>query len=169
MVIALVLTLILGTILLRMTWLNKNHVADIIQGYLTTTDQSLSGDQSVVLAKQIRKPKWNRHFYLSYLLVGVLVVRYLFSLFGNMKFPHPFKKQLSLKVKFQKWIYLIFYVLVTISIITGLIIEFGSGDFVKPMKIVHKLSLHYLIPFIVIHLTGVLVKWYLDRKIKPTL
>lgn len=96
-------------------------------------------------------------------------MRYLFSLFGNMKFPHLFKKQLSLKVKFQKWIYLIFYVLVTISIITGLIIEFGSGDFVKPMKIVHKLSLHYLIPFIVIHLTGVLVKWYLDRKIKPTL
>lgn len=71
-----------------------------------------------------------------------------------------------MKVKFQNWIYIIFYICLTISLVTGFIIEFGSGDFRATMKIVHKLSLYYLIPFIAIHLSGVFLKSYQDSKLK---
>ncbi len=170
--IALTLTLIIGTIFLRMTWLDKNNVADIIQGYLSTTDQSLSRDQAVVLAKQIRQPMWDWHWYLGYFLTGLLAIRFSLSLFGKMEFPHPFRKHLPLSKKFQAWVYFIFYICVSISLITGLILEFGSGDFIKPIKVVHKLSLYYLIPFIVIHLGGVLAAWYKKEReggLSPTL
>jgi hypothetical protein len=47
---------LLATIFLRLTWMNKNNVADIIKEYLSTTDQSLNDDQLIQLAKKIRQP-----------------------------------------------------------------------------------------------------------------
>lgn len=57
--IAINMLLLLVTIFLRLTWMNKDNVADIIQNYLATKDQTLSRDELIVLAKQIRKPMWD--------------------------------------------------------------------------------------------------------------
>ena len=54
--IAITFMLLLFTIFLRLTWMNKNNMADIIQTYLQGTDQSLSDAQLISLAKQIRNP-----------------------------------------------------------------------------------------------------------------
>jgi cytochrome b561 len=74
-----------------------------------------------------------------------------------MKFANPLNKQLSLKIKFQYWVYLIFYACLAISLITGLIIEFGPKNMKNFMEEIHVLSIYYLIPFIIIHLGGVLI------------
>jgi hypothetical protein len=66
--IAICTILLLVTIFLRMTWMNKDHVADIIQNYLADKNTSLSRDELIVLAKQIRKPMWVWHIYLGYVL-----------------------------------------------------------------------------------------------------
>ncbi|MFB9055696.1 cytochrome b/b6 domain-containing protein [Mariniflexile ostreae] len=158
--IALCVTLIIGSIFLRMTWLNKNDIADVIQGYLQSAEQSLSRDQIIILAKKIRQPMWNWHFYIGYFLTGLVAIRFLLSLFWKTEFPNPFIKQLPIKIKFQNWVYIIFYICLTISLISGFIIEFSSGDFKALIKVVHKLSLYYLIPFIIIHLGGIFVKSY---------
>ena len=47
--IAVSFVLLLITIFLRLTWMNKYNVAAIIQGYLSGTDQVLSQDQLIVL------------------------------------------------------------------------------------------------------------------------
>jgi cytochrome b561 len=154
--IALCMLLLAFTIFLRLTWMNKEHVADIIQNYLATTDQSLSRDQLIVLAKQIRKPMWNWHIYFGYALVGLYSVRMILPFFGQMKFSNPFNKQLAPKVKFQYWVYLIFYGCVAISLITGLIIELGPKNLKKPVEEIHVLSIYYLIAFMIIHIGGVL-------------
>jgi len=39
--------------------MNKYNVATIIDNYLIGTDQVLSQDQLIVLAKKIREPMWN--------------------------------------------------------------------------------------------------------------
>ena|SRR5690606_12130940 len=61
--IAITFLLLLITIFLRLTWMNKENMADIIQNYLNGTDQSLSRDQLIILSKQIRKPMWDWHIY----------------------------------------------------------------------------------------------------------
>jgi cytochrome b561 len=155
--IAISMLLLLITIFLRLTWMNKNHVADIIQNYLSTTDQTLSRDQAIILAKKIRKPMWDWHIYIGYVLVGLYSIRLLLPFFGQMQFSNPLKKELTVKAKFQYWVYLIFYACVAISLITGLIIEFGSENLKKPMEEIHVLSIYYLLAFIFLHLGGVIL------------
>ena len=153
--IAICMTLLLVTIFLRLTWMNKNNVALIIQDYLATTDQKLTQDQLITLAKKIRKPMWDWHIYIGYVLVGLYSIRIALPFFGQMKFSNPFNKDLSIKEKFQYWTYLIFYVCVVISLITGLIIVLGPKNLKEPMEEIHVLSIYYLLAFIVIHLSGV--------------
>jgi len=162
--IAITFLLLLITVFLRLTWMNKENVADIIQTYLGSTDQSLSREQLIVLAKQIRKPMWDWHIYLGYVLTGLFSLRFLLPFFGTMKFQNPLVKNLSIKQKFQKWTYIIFYVCVVISLITGLIIELGPKDLKKPMEEIHILSIYYLIAFIVIHVGGVIIAEFTSDK-----
>lgn len=156
--------LLLITIFLRLTWMNKYNVAAIIQDYLSDTNQALSQDQLISLAKKIRQPMWNWHIYIGYVLTGLISLRFILPLFGHMKFQNPFAKNLSIKEKFQKWIYIIFYGCVVISLITGLIIEFGPIEFKKPMEEIHVLGIYYLIGFIVLHVAGVLIAEFTDQK-----
>lgn len=155
--IALSMIFLLLTIFLRLTWMNKENVADIIQNYFASTDMKLSREELIVLAKQIRKPMWNWHIYTGYILIGLFCLRLTLPMFNNMKFANPLGKQRSLKVKFQYWVYLIFYACLTISLITGLAIEFGPKKMKNIMEGIHVLSIYYLIPFLIIHLGGVLI------------
>lgn len=154
--IATCILLLLVTIFLRLTWMNKSNMAEIIENYLSTTDQSLSYDQAIMLAKKIRQPMWDWHLYFGYVLVGLFSIRMFLPLFGQMKFSSPFDKSLSMKEKFQNWVYLIFYACVATSLITGLVIVFGPRDIKHSMETVHVLSIYYLLAYIVIHFTGIL-------------
>lgn len=153
--IAICMTFMLITIFLRMTWMNKNHVALIIQDYLSTTNQSLSQDQLIMLAKKIRKPMWDWHIYTGYALVGLYSIRMALPFFGQMKFSNPLNKDLGFKEKLQYWSYLVFYACVAISLTTGLIIVLGPKNLKESMEGIHVLSIYYLLGFIVIHLSGV--------------
>jgi len=162
--IAICMLLLLLTIFLRLTWMNKNNVSDIIQDYLATTNVSLSEDETILLAKKIRKPMWDWHIYLGYALVGLYSIRMLLPFFGHMKFSNPFRKELSSKTKFQYTLYIIFYICVAISLITGLIIEFGPKTLKKSMESIHELSIYYLLGFIVLHIGGVLYAEFTTNK-----
>lgn len=162
--IAITFMLLLFTIFLRLTWMNKNNMADIIQTYLQGTDQSLSDAQLISLAKQIRKPMWDWHIYLGYILAGLFALRFTLPLFGTMKIQNPLVKSLSLKQKFQKWTYIIFYVCIVISIVTGLIIQLGPKDLKASMESIHVLGTYYLIAFIAIHLGGVFIAEFTTDK-----
>jgi len=144
--------------------MNKEHVADIIQNYLSSTDQSLSREQIIVLAKQIRQPMWTWHIYLGYTLVGLYSIRLILPFLGQMKFRNPLNKNLPSKVKFQYWVYVVFYAGVGISLITGLIMELGPKSLEKTMEEIHVLSIYYLITFIAIHIGGVLLAEFTNQQ-----
>lgn len=162
--IAISFMLLLITIFLRLTWMNKHNVAAIIQDYLSSTDQVLAQEQLIVLAKKIRQPMWNWHIYIGYVLTGLFSLRFILPLFGQMKFQNPFVKNLTLKEKIQKWTYLIFYLCVVVSLATGLVIEFGSRNLKEPMEEIHVLSIYYLIGFIILHLGGVFIAEFTNQK-----
>ena len=156
--IAFTFLLLLLTIFLRKTWMEKNHVAGIIQAFLADNGYAaLSEDDAIVLAKKIRKPMWNWHIYFGYVLTGLYCIRLAVPFFGEMKFASPFKVGLDMKTKFQYWVYLVFYVCTAISLITGLFIEFGPKNLKDPMEEIHVLSLYYLLGFMVLHFGGVLL------------
>lgn len=150
--------LLLITIFLRKTWMEKNHVAEIIQAFLADKGHAaLPEDDAILLAKKIRKPMWDWHIYLGYVLTGLYCIRLAVPFFGEMKFASPFKAGLDAKTKFQYWVYLIFYVCTAISLITGLIIELGPKEYKKPMEEIHELSLYYLLAFMILHFGGILI------------
>jgi cytochrome b561 len=162
--IAICLLLILLTIFLRSTWLSRDHIAAIIKGYLATTDQSLSEEHIMAIARKIRKPMWDWHIYLGYTMVGLYSIRMLLPLIGEMKFSNPFTKGLSLKIKIQYWSYWIFYFCVAISLSTGLLMEFGPKSINELMEEIHVLSIYYLLAYIVLHLGGVFWAEFTDQK-----
>jgi cytochrome b561 len=162
--IAISLLLLLITIFLRLTWMNKYNMAAIIQDYLSDTDQVLSQDQRIALAKKIRQPMWDWHIYIGYVLVGLFSIRFLLPTFGYMAIQNPFSKNLSLKVKFQRWVYLVFYACIIVSLTTGLIIVLGPKELKKPMEEIHVLGVYYLVAYIVIHLAGVLIAEFTAEK-----
>lgn len=162
--IAISFTLTLITIFLRLTWMNKFNMAEIIGNYLSKNDVALSQDQLIVLAKQIRQPMWDWHIYLGYVLTGLFLIRFTLPFFGEMKFQNPLYKNATTKEKLQKWIYIIFYICVVISLITGLIIKFGPKEFKKSMESIHELSIYYLVAFIVLHLAAVLYAEFTNDK-----
>jgi len=144
--------------------MNKHNVAAILQDYIIGTGQTLSEDQLIVLAKKIRQPMWDWHIYIGYVLVGLFSIRFILPAFGHMKIQNPLSKDLTAKMKVQKWTYLIFYICVIVSFTTGLIIELGPKDLKKSMEDIHVLSIYYLLAFITIHLAGVLLAEFSDQK-----
>ncbi|MCL8007369.1 cytochrome b/b6 domain-containing protein [Gelidibacter japonicus] len=162
--IAISFLLLLITIFLRLTWMNKFNMAAIIQEYLNDTGQVLSEEQGIALAKKIRQPMWDWHIYIGYVLVGLFSIRFILPAFGQMRIQNPLAKNISTKAKFQKWTYIIFYVCVIVSLVTGLIIELGPKELKKPMEDIHVLGVYYLVAFIVIHLAGVLVAEFTEHK-----
>jgi cytochrome b561 len=155
--IAISMILLLCTIFLRMYWMNKNHVSDIIQQFLATKNMSLPEDDTILLAKQIRQPMWIWHIYLGYVLVGLFALRFALPFFGEMKFSSPLKAGLSLKEKFQSWVYIVFYICVFTSLFTGMMLKFGPESQEELMEKIHVLSLYYLLAYIVLHIGGLIM------------
>lgn len=163
--IAITFLLLLLTIFLRKTWMEKNHVAAIIQDFLAKNNLSaLSEDDAILLAKKIRKPMWDWHIYFGYVLTGLYCIRLAVPFFGEMKFSSPFKVGLDVKTKFQFWVYLLFYLCTIISLATGLFIEFGPKNLKEQMEEIHELSLYYLLTFIILHFGGVLLAEFTNQK-----
>lgn len=153
--IAIVMILLMGTIFLRLTWMEKNHVAEIIQEFLAEKNVTLSGEELIVLAKQIRQPMWIWHIYFGYALIALFTIRFTLPFFGEMKFQLPFGDGKSGKEKFQAWTYLVFYAGVIVSLVTGMVIKFGPKEMKESMESIHELSLYYLLPYIFLHMAGV--------------
>ena len=162
--LAITFLLLLFTIFLRLTWLNKYNVSEIIMNYLSSNDIVLNKDQAIILAKKIREPMWNWHIYLGYFLTFLFSIRFIIPFWGEMKIQNPLDNSLSGKEKLQRWIYILFYIFVVISLVTGLLIELGPKSIKHTMESVHVLSIYYLIGYIVLHIGGVLLAEFTDRK-----
>lgn len=160
---ALGILLILATIFLRLTWLNKNNVADIINQHLTQSDINLDKDSLTKIAKDIRKPMWNWHIYIGYFIAGLFIIRLLLFAIGTFKFKNPFSSELNFKQKIQAWAYSIFFVLLGITLCSGILMT-NIESLKETMEEIHELSLFYVIPFSIIHFAGIFVSEHTDGK-----
>ena len=150
---------ILLTVFLRLYWMEKNHVAAILMDKLSLIDISISKEQAVKIAKQIRKPMFDWHLYIGYVASGLFVLRVLYNFLHKEMYDPKTSKE-----KFQLWVYRIFYILLGITLSTGLYMEFGPDYLSDFLEEIHKLTLYYVIPFLVLHFTGIIIAEFTSKK-----
>lgn len=155
--IAFTLLFLILTVLLRTGWMNKDSTAAIVQEQLKKNGVLLSREASVKIGKAVRKPMWQTHTYAGYVLVGLYVLRMLVHLLQGCAFKSPFAKDAGRRDRFKGWVYIVFYLMLACSLITGLMIVHGPKIWKDPMESIHVGSLYYLVTFIVLHLGGVLI------------
>ena len=144
--------------------MNKNHVADIILDELTALNVTIDEDQAVSIGKSIRKPMWTWHIYIGYVLIGLYTLRMLLFTIKGSGFHSPLAKERSLKEKFESWTYIVFYVLLGASLITGALVVLGPEKYKHDVEEIHILSDYWLIGFIILHFIGILLAEIIDKK-----
>lgn len=162
--IAFCILFMLLTVFLKNTWMDKEIIAPIIKEDLETIKIPITSEQSIRVAKDIRKPMWSWHVYIGYVLIGLYFLRISLATFHQLNFLNPFSKDYSLKEKFESWVYIIFYGLLAVSLVTGFLIVNGPENLKDGLKSVHELSVYYVLFFIFIHFAGVFIAEMGNRK-----
>jgi cytochrome b561 len=155
--IAFTVLFLLLTILLRMGWMNKDHIGNIIQQNQDRSNIHIDIKDAAVIGKAVRKPMWNWHVLAGYTLIGLYLVRMMLTAVQGIAYKSPFSKKTSAKEKFQAWVYIVFYSLLAVSLFTGFMIQNGPKSLQHDMELVHVQSLYYLVTFIVLHIGGVML------------
>ncbi|MEN8188146.1 MAG: cytochrome b/b6 domain-containing protein, partial [Bacteroidota bacterium] len=150
---------ILLTVFLRLNWMEKNHVAAILTDGLSNIDVEITKEQAIKIAKQIRNPMFGWHIKIGYVVTGLFVLR----IFYNSTKKNLYNPKTSTE-KFQVWVYRVFYIFLGFTLITGLLIKFGPDSLHDKAEEIHKLTLFYIIPFLVLHFTGILLAEFGNKK-----
>ena len=148
---------VLLTILLRLGWMEKNHMAAIIHQGLAKIDIVISNEQAIKIAKGIRNVMFQWHIYFGYAVGVILAARFIYMAKRGLHYSSPFSSQATTKQRFQAWVYWLFYAGVTLSVASGLIIKFGPESMKHQVETIHALSLWYFIPFLGLHLAGIVL------------
>lgn len=119
---------------------------------LFSIDIEITKDQAIKIAKQIRSPMFDWHLIVGYIAAGVYVLRLIYnSTKKNLYSPK------NTTEKFQLWVYRVFYIFLGFTLITGLLIRFGPDFLHDVAENIHKMTLYYLIPFLILHFTGLIL------------
>ncbi|HLT33365.1 MAG TPA: cytochrome b/b6 domain-containing protein [Aquaticitalea sp.] len=160
--IAILMLILFITGFLRMYWMNKNHIVSIIEN--ETQQVPLSKEQMVGIATSIREPMWQWHDYAAYIVLFIFLTKVIYMIVKGIKFPNPFLKNQSTKERLQGFTYLLFYLFIAVSIITGFYLKWIDGDWKEPMEAVHKWAIYWFPIFILLHFSGILLGELTDKK-----
>lgn len=146
---------------LRMYWMNKHHIVEVIA---SKTDL-LSEEIMVDIAKTVRAPMWEWHVIFAQVMIVAFITRICYMIFKGIRFPNPFKTNIVLKERFQGSIYIFFYLFVFISAFTGISMRFNFfPEWKDNIEMIHKLGFYWFPAFIFLHLSGVLIAELTDKK-----
>jgi Ni/Fe-hydrogenase 1 B-type cytochrome subunit len=166
------------TVLLNSTLLNGNTNAYFIKTALQKTNVSTTIDQSRSVAHAIRDKVWRIHTYFGYGLAALLLFRLVLEFFqkADQKFIRNLKSAYS-KYKIAKnhgltrhelavkSIYMLFYLLLIVMVVTGLILAFDEFKSIRPkIKNIHGFCMYLVLSFIIVHLGGVFLAERKDSK-----
>jgi cytochrome b len=60
--------------------------------------------------------------------------------------------------------FILCFICLLASLVTGLVIEFGPKEYKHTMEEIHELSIYYLLGFIIIHFSGILIAEFTSEK-----
>lgn len=160
--IALAMPVLFITGFLRMFWMNKKGMVSIIES--KTAVAPLPEEIMSDIASSIREPMWEWHEIFANVMIIALIARVVYMLFKGIRFPNPFGKHVF-RERLQGFVYLYFYLFVTISAVTGICIEKGFFESYKDtIEMVHKWGLYWFPIFIILHFSGIVVAEMTTKK-----
>jgi len=154
--IALLMFVLFITGFLRMYWMNKKVIVTAIDTTLQHQNIMLEKNQLTPIAKSIQAPMWEWHEWAAYVIAIAVLLRIAYMLLKGIKFTNPFASYQNLKEKLQGYLYLLFYLFVVTSTITGFYLKWGNGVYKQPMEAVHKWAIYWFPIFVVLHFVGIL-------------
>lgn len=146
---------------LRMYWMGKQAVADVIasQGIEVTTEQAKA------VYKVLREPMWEWHFIFAHVMIFTFLARIIYMVVKGIRFPNPFKGKQPLKERLQGFTYVYFYLFVFISAVTGIFIEKGFfPEWKVNIESIHKWGIYWFPIFILLHLAGIVIVEFSNKK-----
>jgi cytochrome b561 len=144
-----------------MQWMGKSSITEAID---QTTPNALTAQQKSGIAKAIMSPMWEWHEVAAYIILGAFVLRIIYMLAKGIRFPHPFGKNNTSKEKMQGWIYILFYLFVGVTTVTGFYISWIDGNLKGTMETVHKWSIYWFPVFILLHFGGIVIAECTNKK-----
>ena len=160
---------LLGTVLLRKTFLSWRANSDLIVTKLSSYGVTITHEQAVSIAKAIRAPMWDWHIILGYVLVALVVSRIIlfFTQSGSQNYIDFDTKDLHQKA--VSTVYLVFYGIIFIMSISGLILIFedslGLGESLEhTIKEIHEFLFNGVWIYALIHIAGVIIAENKDEK-----
>lgn len=100
---------------------------------------------------------WEWHEYAAYMMVLAFLARIVYMLVKGIKFPDPLKKSQSVKERMQGFIYIVFYLFVAVSIITGFYLKWVDGQWSDQISAIHKWAVYWFPIFILLHFGGIVI------------
>lgn len=171
----------LFTVLLNSTLFDSKPSSAFIKSELEQAGASVSQEQARAVQHGFEEKIWEFHIYIGYAISALLLYRVLIELFESKprKFIPTIKKVFRLyfttKIKSNgyelgvKLLYLLFYTVIFLMVITGLSIAFDnelglSKSFSHTLKEFHGFCMYIIIGFIVLHIGGVFFAERKDKK-----
>jgi len=166
---ALVVLGLLGTVLLRKTFLSWRTNSEILSMKLSTMQIDVSAEQAKILAKAVRAPMWEWHILLGYGLAFLLLVRLILFLTKSGKQNYINIRSSSLHKKMVKVSYVGIYAVLGFMAVSGLVIHFYEElgllkESAHDLKEVHELVFNAVWAFLALHIVGVVIADNRDEK-----
>lgn len=155
---ALLMTVLFITGFLRMNWMGKRTILAAIDKNMQ--DVELTKEQTIGTVKSIMHPMWQWHEYAAYIFFFILFVRIVYMLIKGIRFPNPFSPKITIKERLQGITYLLFYLFVVVSSITGAYLKWWEGDLKDTMETIHKWAIYWFPIFIILHFGGI---WFAEK------
>lgn len=171
------------TVLLTSTILNQRKNIVVVQDQLKTTGLTVTEDQAFAVTREYEDKIWEIHKLLGYGLAFMLISRILIEVFGpsdeklrtrirnvsGMYLQNSLKKKDYRNFLGVKIGYLLFYLLLTCMVFTGLGLAFGrdlgfSRGLHGTIKEIHSFGQYLMYAFVLVHLSGVIISE--NRQIK---
>lgn len=170
---ALVITGSLLTVLVNSTILKARKSASLIKNAVTEKGGSITDDQARSAVHELSDRVWQWHTYIGYALAALLLFRLLLEFFQltEQKLMHKIGKayqqffitkqqrELAGHEFWVKTLYAVFYLLLLVSVLTGLDLAFEDDiPALKQfhfLKEAHEINMYLIIVFIIIHMAGV--------------
>lgn len=160
-IIAIAMPVLFITGFLRMYWMNTHHIVGLIKSKTNGMDE----ETMMAIAKSIREPMWEWHITFAHIVIFAFLARIIYMLKSGIRFPNPFKKKQPLKERLQGFIYMYFYLFISISAITGIMIKKGIlTEWESKIETIHKLGIYWFPLFILLHLSGLIIAEISNKK-----
>ncbi|MBN2024879.1 MAG: cytochrome b/b6 domain-containing protein [Pirellulales bacterium] len=160
---ALVLLGLLGTVLLRKTFLNWRTNGEVIREKLAQRNVEIASDVAAGIARAIRAPMWQWHYYLGFALAVLVLWRIYLLVRGEREILTTSLLgrggNVTLKKRATRTVHVIYYLAVLGIVATGLALYFNGrlglpGSVLRVCMEIHETLTWFFVIFVPLHVAG---------------